>query len=772
MKKNIFTYLILTILIGSALWSVYITFSFPVTGIHVELDRDNQWIINKFDSINVALEADLKIGDRIIEIDGVDANRYFSVKKWRTVDQAEKVKVSRAGNEFVVSIREDYVSTIFNIVPLLISIFSFCMGILLFRKLKGSHSACYLACTFFDIGLVFVSLGASIRGDALGKLSISTFVMLLPVVFLHFLIVFMRERGYISQSERTPTYLYGALIIPILALPGYFSSGMVAYYTYVFHTAFTIIFTLFASLLNFVYLSKIYLQYKDQKSYMSVVIKTIWVGLFISFTPMILFIFIPRLLYGVELINSIYISWCVLIIPITFTYLLITKRLFDIDFILRRIFMTATIAFIPSLMIVALIGIVFADQTSIRDLLLMFIGILILITFILYSLERFGHMVESVIFPRKYYFNKSLRKISQHLASLSSVQELKGILLLDLINTLEVFGAAIVFTNEEWVEAICEGDIDAEKVKQMVKSGSCDHSDYTCFPVNRHEEYSSYLIFARKKNDTLFSVEEKQWLHLIISYLAVSLENVFLIRKLTMKLEQLAARFPNEEVANEFVWFRKLMFELQEKERLRIAADLHNSTMPEMARLKGELAKVMQQYAVSEEAACNMRSVILKVDDIHSHLCQSFSHLHPQLTDGAGLVQTLQQYIDKERASAAFELVYSAEQPAMIDRCCLETKKHIFRMVQEMIGNAKEHSQASKVGIQLIAIDQYIVLLYEDDGIGFEQKRMQEEGAGGSPFKGMKQIRTRVLHLNGDMKLETSAGAGVKIRITLPGAAT
>ncbi|CAH0118875.1 Sensor histidine kinase ComP [Paenibacillus sp. CECT 9249] len=770
MKKNIFTYLILTILIGSALWSVYITFSFPVTGIHVELDRNNQWIINKFDSINVALEADLKIGDRIIEIDGVDANRYFSVEKWGSVDQAEKVKVSRAGKELVILIGEDHLSMIFNIVPLVISFFSFCMGMLLFRKLRGSHTACYLAYTFFNIGFIFISLGASIRGDALGKIMISTFVMLLPVVFLQFLTIFMREKGYIHRFERIPAYLYGALIFPLLALPGYFSTGAFAYYTYITFTAITILFTLFASILNFVYLSKIYLKYKAQQSYMSVVIKTIWAGLFISFTPMILFIFIPRLLYGVELINSIYISWCVLIIPLTFTYLLITKRLFDIDFILRRILMTVTIAFIPSLIIVALIGIFFADQTNISDLLLIFIGILILITFVLYSLERFGKMLESVIFPRKYYFNKSLRKISQHLVSLSNVQEMKGIILLDLINTLEVFGAAIVFTNGEWVEEICEGDIDAEKVKKMVISGSCDHSDYTCFPVNRHEEYSSYLIFTRKKNDTLFSAEEKQWLHLIISYLAVSLENVFLIRKLTMKLEQLAARFPNEEVANEFVWFRKLMFELQEKERLRIAADLHNSTMPEMARLKGEL-EIMQQYAVSEEAACDMRSVILKIDDIHSQLSQSFSQLHPQLTDGAGLVQTLQQYIDKERASAAFELAYSAEQPAIIDKCCLETKKHIFRMVQEMIGNAKEHSRASKVGIQLIAIDQYIVLLYEDDGVGFEQKRMLEEEAG-SPFKGMKQIRTRVLHLNGDMKLETSAGAGVKIRITLPGAAT
>lgn len=76
--------------------------------------------------------------------------------------------------------------------------------------------------------------------------------------------------------------------------------------------------------------------------------------------------------------------------------------------------------------------------------------------------------------------------------------------------------------------------------------------------------------------------EESEWLSLIISYLSVSLENLYLIRKLNMKLLELASELPNQEGSEEYVWFRKTMFDLQEKERTRIATDLHDTTMQDI----------------------------------------------------------------------------------------------------------------------------------------------------------------------------------------------
>jgi two-component system, NarL family, sensor histidine kinase ComP len=332
-----------------------------------------------------------------------------------------------------------------------------------------------------------------------------------------------------------------------------------------------------------------------------------------------------------------------------------------------------------------------------------------------------------------------------------------------------VFGGAIVFKYPTEIELITEGSINLTTIENVLVAhdSNLDDSEYTVFPINYHEEYSSYLVMTRNKTNTHLNLEEKQWLGLIISYLAVSLENLYLIRKLNLKLHELAAQIPDEQAAEDFVWFRKIMFELQEKERVRIAMDLHDTTMQDLFFLKLKIEAFMKEYTLIEAGERKLTSIYDYIEIINSNLRQSCFELYPHLLQEIGLIETIRQVIEHEEIGFPFKMQFITRGALNIVESGLEAKRHMFRIFQELLNNAKKHSNASKVKIELTFHDDYFYFNYEDDGVGFVEERAAAKEISSSG-NGIEQLKSRVIYLNGKFELETEKGKGVKMRIILP----
>ena len=184
-----------------------------------------------------------------------------------------------------------------------------------------------------------------------------------------------------------------------------------------------------------------------------------------------------------------------------------------------------------------------------------------------------------------------------------------------------------------------------------------DDSKYSIFVINQNEEYSCYLVTARKKTNTLLSLEERQWLSLIISYLAVSLENIYLIRKLTVKLHDLASQIPNEEAGQDVVWLRKSLFELQEQERYRIATDLHDTTMQDILLVRRRLISFINNNEDQQQVI----QAIKHLDLVNESLRQSCFELNPHLLQNIGLIQTIQATLDLDIGLNEYETEFQVE---------------------------------------------------------------------------------------------------------------
>jgi two-component system sensor histidine kinase ComP len=770
MKKKYWIIFFLLIFLVIRLWFFYISFSYSYSGINLEQNKYKDWVIQDFDMGNATSSvAGLQVGDIVKEVNGKNTNDYLFVRRWGSLERFQTLLIERDNQQFSVTAPK-HTSSAANLLFLTYvgEIISFAMALSLYLKLR-TKSAQFLALVFFNIGVIFMSLGVSLKGDILGKTLISSGVMLLPILFLHFMLILLREKGSLELPSKFLKYLYMPIIFSLFVIFFYFNVSKATYYIYTFTGQATILYFFLGLILNFIFLSYIYLKHRKEKTYASTIIKIVWFALIISFSPLAVLSFLPRLAYGYEWVNSSITGWAVLFLPISFAYLITTKQLYDIDTIFRRILLTTLISIIPSGFIVGVVSLFLPSENLASNLGILFILTLTVFSIVLYSLEYITTKLEKVMFPRKHQLKTALKKISKNLESISNMRELKEIILVDIVQTLQVAGGAIVFQYPKESESITTGKIDqvaTEKALSMYNSDS-DVSEYSVFPINHHEEYSSYLVMTRNITNTHLNLEEKQWLGLIISYLAVSLENLYLIRKLTMNLHEMAAQIPNEQAAQDLVWFRKSMFELQEKERVRIAMDLHDTTMQDLYFLKGKIEAFMKDYTLVEHGQRKLASIYDYIEIINSNLRQSCFELYPHLLQEIGLIETIRQVIEQEEIGFPFTMQFITKGASAIEDSNLESKRHMFRIFQELLNNAKKHSQASKVRIELSLLKDDFYFIYEDDGIGFEESRLANKEINSSG-NGIEQLKSRAIYLNGQFELNTKKGKGVKMKFIIP----
>ena len=126
--------------------------------------------------------------------------------------------------------------------------------------------------------------------------------------------------------------------------------------------------------------------------------------------------------------------------------------------------------------------------------------------------------------------------------------------------------------------------------------------------------------------------------------------------------------------------------------------------------------------------------------------------LRPSMLDDLGLVPVLQwQAREVERTKNLSVQVYADSVPEDVSD---EQKTCIYRVVQEALHNITRHADAQYVEIRLTRRGDVLLLTIHDDGKGFAPE--QERGVG---LLGMEE---RVLHLNGEFHLESTAGGGTR----------
>jgi signal transduction histidine kinase len=195
-----------------------------------------------------------------------------------------------------------------------------------------------------------------------------------------------------------------------------------------------------------------------------------------------------------------------------------------------------------------------------------------------------------------------------------------------------------------------------------------------------------------------------------------------------------------------------------EKERARIAGDLHDDIGPLLAAIKYRMA-VVTPGAERDQKELDLCADHL--DDAIVRLRQVTHNLLPAALERKGLLESIQDLVASMEKMHPLQIAFFFNLDGPLST---EIEIHLYRVVQEGVANCVQHAAATRLHINLTANHTMLTLQLIDNGIGFSTS-MQPEALRG---RGITGIRHRATMLGGKFRIEGEKNRGTALTFVIP----
>jgi len=287
------------------------------------------------------------------------------------------------------------------------------------------------------------------------------------------------------------------------------------------------------------------------------------------------------------------------------------------------------------------------------------------------------------------------------------------------------------------------------------------------------ESDSTYDVFCAKGNDITFITRE------ISSLKSKENDLETFINSKSNSLEQLQNRINsiNEMIEEcDIINYKENSFvsginiiQIQEAERQRIARDIHDSVVQKLAALvhKSEFAiRVMDSDSLRAKLELDIINKVVR--DCIDELREIISNLRPMSLDDLGLEISLKRNIAEINKSTdmCIDLKYIIAENVEIEPIISVT---VLRIIQELCSNSIKYSYGSIINIEISTKDNMLVILFEDDGVGFigfdDSSPLNVNNSG----FGLPILKERVKQLDGYIKAgKREDNTGMRYDIEIP----
>ncbi len=198
----------------------------------------------------------------------------------------------------------------------------------------------------------------------------------------------------------------------------------------------------------------------------------------------------------------------------------------------------------------------------------------------------------------------------------------------------------------------------------------------------------------------------------------------------------------------------------QEKERQRIANDLHDDLGGLMANVKLHFNYLQERTKDDKEGLFEKTNRLL--DEAYNKIRAIAHAKNSGVIAKQGLLKAVEQMAEK--VSSANRISITVKDFGLDNRLENSLELTLFRIIQELITNIIKHANATTANIHLTNHGDTLNILVEDNGVGFNSKRTAWSEKG----MGLKSIDKRIAHLDGTFHVESEPGKGATVIIDIP----
>ncbi len=205
----------------------------------------------------------------------------------------------------------------------------------------------------------------------------------------------------------------------------------------------------------------------------------------------------------------------------------------------------------------------------------------------------------------------------------------------------------------------------------------------------------------------------------------------------------------------------RAVLEAEEKERQRIAKDLHDTIGQMMSAAKMNLSAFQSEIKFEDtEQQLAFEKAIQLVDESCREVRNVSHNIMPNALLKNSLASAIHEFIDKFDQKT-LHVHLSTE--GLEERIDSNTETVLYRVIQECVNNVIKHAAATTLDISLIKDKDGISATIEDDGIGFNVSDKEKFNG-----MGLKNIVTRIEYLKGSVEFDSTPGKGTLVALHVP----
>jgi PAS domain S-box-containing protein len=205
------------------------------------------------------------------------------------------------------------------------------------------------------------------------------------------------------------------------------------------------------------------------------------------------------------------------------------------------------------------------------------------------------------------------------------------------------------------------------------------------------------------------------------------------------------------------------MADVEDEERERLAADLHDSIgqLLPLARIKlDEISEERDETRLAEMIRDLGRLLATTEEEARTLTFQ----LRPVPLHGVGLISAVEQMC--QTVGDRFGLNISVSDDGLEKLLDQGAAAACLRAVRELLINVARHAQTEEVNLRVTLEADMVVVVVEDEGVGFDAADAENVGFG------LLSIRNRLEGVGGSLQIESAPGHGTRSRVNLPVSST